>query len=240
MFTEIYYKEKHTKSDISTMNHCVNNSVDRMKDFSKEETIEFKNLMSKFINLYNLIIQIAPIVDSDLHRLNVYLRFLIKKIDIESPSGVDITDKVLLKYYKLEKKTEGSIYLGQDDEGVEIKVSGGGKIAESESDYLSHIIEKLNEKYGTNFSKSAMLAVEQIRNNLRVNEELELKAKNNTYDDFKYAFEPSFLSGVIEEYDNNQEFYGKILQDDDFRSKLMDLIMLDIYASFKESRDIKY
>ncbi|MCT4595918.1 MAG: type I restriction endonuclease [Anaeromicrobium sp.] len=238
LFTEIYFKDKHSKSDISTMNHLVDNSLNRMEDFSREEILEFKTIITKFINLYNLIIQVAPIIDSDLHRLSVYLRFLLKKINVESTGGVDITDKILLQYYKLEKKTEGSIYLEQgEDIGVNIKVAGGGQVSEPETDYLSNIINKLNDRFGTNFSESEKLAVEQIRNNLKINEELKLKAENNSYDDFKYAFEPSFLDGVIEEYDKNQEFYGKILQDDNFRSKLMDLIMLDIYASFKEKKN---
>lgn len=237
LFTEIYYKDKHTKSDISTMNNCVNNSVERINKFTKEETIDLKNLIGKFMNLYNLIIQIAPIVDSDLHRLSIYLRFLIKKIEIESTGGVDITDKVLLQYYKLEKKTEGSIYLQQGEQiGVNISVSGGGKVAEPETDYLSHIIEKLNERYGTNFSESEKLAVEQISKNLKANKDLELKAKVNSYDVFRHAFEPTFLEGVIQEFDKNQEFYGRILKDDDFKSKLMDLIMLDIYDSFKGNK----
>lgn len=53
---------------------------------------------------------------------------------------------------------------------------------------------------------------------------------------FKHAFEPAFLNGVIQEFDKNQEFYGKILKEEDFRRNLMDLIMLDIYSNFKEAR----
>lgn len=234
LFTDIFYKDKHTKIDTSMMNNYVDNSLKRMKDFTREETIDFKTLLNKFINLYNLIIQVAPIVDSDLHRLSVYLRYLIKKIEIESTGAVDITDKVILQYYKLEKNTEGTIYLEQEERvGVDIKVAGGGGVAEPETDYLSSIIEKLNDKYGTDFSNSEKLAIEQISNNLKINEELEIKAQNNSYDDFKYAFEPSFLNGVIEEYDKNKDFYGKILQDDDFKSQLMEMIMLDIYSTFK-------
>ena len=236
-FTDIYYKDKHSKADVSTMNYLVNNSVDRTKDFKREELLDFRNLLSKFINLYNLIIQVAPIVDSDLHRLSVYLRFLIKKIEIESTGGIDITDKVLLEYYKLEQKTDGQIYL-EGGEGVEIKVGGGSMVAEPEADYLSHIIDKLNERFGTEFAGSEKLAVEQITGNLKANADLELKAKNNSYDDFKYAFEPEFLEGVIQEYDKNQDFYGKILQDENFKSKLMDLIMLNVYSSFKETKSI--
>lgn len=237
IFTDIFYKAKHSNADTAAMNNCVNNSVNRMSDFTKDETIEYKNLLNKFMNLYTLIIQVAPIVDSDLHRLNIYLRFLIKKIEIESPGGVNIADKVLLQYYKLEKQTEGSILLEDgEQQGVDLVVGGGSKVAEEETDFLSNIIDKLNKKYGTNFSESEKLAVEQIRSNLKVNKDLELKAKVNSYDVFKHAFEPTFLEGVIQEYDKNQEFYGKILKDDDFRGKLMDLIMLDIYASFNDGK----
>jgi type I restriction enzyme R subunit len=47
---------------------------------------------------------IAPLVDPDLHRLNIYLRFLIKKIEIYGTDPVDLTDKVMLQYYKLENQ----------------------------------------------------------------------------------------------------------------------------------------
>lgn len=237
-FTNIFYQEKQSKTDISTMNNCMDNSLNRMADFTKEETIDFKNLIVKFINLYTLIIQVAPLVDTDLHRLNIYLRFLIKKIEIAGTGGVDITDKVMLHYYKLEKQGEFDIDLSSnEDEGVYIKVSGGSA-AEETTDLLSNIINKLNERYGTDFSESEKLAVGQIRSNLRANKDLELKAKVNSYDDFKHAFVPTFLDGVIQEYDKNQNFYGKILKDEDFRNKLMDLIMLDIYKSFNDSGDI--
>jgi len=163
--------------------------------------------------------------------------WLIKKIEIESTGGVDITDKVLLQYYKLEKKTEGLIYLEDgENPGLGINVSGGGIVAEPEKDLLSNIIAKLNEKYGTSFSESEKLSVEQIRSNLKANKDLELKAKVNSYEVFKLAFEPQFLDGVIQEYDKNQDFYGRILKDDGFKNKLMDLIMLDIYSSFNDGK----
>jgi type I restriction enzyme, R subunit len=230
---QLFYKDKHSKTDISMMNNCVNHSVNRMSSFTREETIDFKGLIGKFINLYMLIIQVAPIVDSDLHRLSIYLRYLIKKIEIESTGDVNITDKVLLQYYKLEKKSEGAIQLDGENQGVDITIGGGGKVVEEATDYLSIIIDNLNKKYGTNFSESEKLAVAQIRSNLIISKDLELKAQVNSYDVFKHAFEPHFLDGVIQGYDKNQEFYGKILKDEKFRQNLMELMMLDVYSSFK-------
>ncbi len=238
IFTDRFYKDKHTKTDISIMNNCVDNSASRMTDFTREETLEFRNLISKFINLYTLIIQVAPLVDPDLHRLSIYLRFLIKKIEVAGTGGVDLTDKVLLQYYKLAKQPQVNIYLEQEENtGLEFKLSGSA-VAEETTDLLSNIIDKLNAAHGTAFGESEKLAVGQITSNLRANKDLELKAQVNSYDDFKHAFIPTFLDGVIQEYDKNHNFYGRILQDEDFRNKLMDLIMLDVYAAFNDGRGV--
>lgn len=234
-FTDLIYKDNLTTRDKSIMENYVDNSIERIDKFSKEEKIEFRSLLKKFINFYNLIIQIAPFIDTDLHRLNIYLRYVIKKIDIESTGGVDITDKVVLQYYRLEDKGKETIYLEDEESvGVNIRASGGGAVKEEETDLLSNIIDRLNDKFGTDFSESERLAVEQIRNNLRKDKDLKLKAEVNSYEMFKHAFEPTFDDRVIEEYSKNKEFYGRVLQDESFRNKLMEMLMFDIYNLFKQ------
>ncbi|QOR35757.1 type I restriction endonuclease subunit R [Clostridium sp. 'deep sea'] len=235
LFTDFTFQDKHTVKEKAIMNNCVDYAIERLKDFNKEQKLEFRNLLKQFVSFYNLIIQIAPIVDADLHRLSIYARYVIKKIDIESPGNVDITDKVVLQYYKLKKKTEGKISLQSDDDnGLEIQVGNIGMVAEPEADLLSNIIKKLNERYGTDFSNSAKLSIGQIKSNLLSNEDLELKSKVNTYDLFKLAFEKSFMDGVVEEYDKNQSFYGRVLKDKEFRGTLMDLLMFEVYDAFKK------
>jgi len=236
IFTDLFYKEKHTKIDTSMMNNCVDNSVSRMKDFTREETLEFRSLISKFINLYTLIIQVAPLVDTDLHRLHIYLRYLIKKIEITGTGGVDLTDKVMLQYYKLAKQPQLDIYLEPgENTGLDFKLSGSAA-AEETTDLLSNIIDKLNATHGTAFGESEKLAVGQITSNLRADKDLELKARVNTLDDFKHAFIPAFLNGVIQEFDKNQNLFGRILQDEEFKNTLMNLVMLDYYTAANEGR----
>lgn len=235
-FTDLFYKDNLSARDKSIMESYVDNTVERINDFSREEKIEYRSLLKKFINLYNLIIQIVPFVDTELHRFSIYLRYVIKKIDIETTGGVDITDKVILQYYKLENKGKETIYLEDEESiGVNIRVSGGGTVKEEETDLLSNIINRLNDKFGTNFSESEKLAVEQIRNNLKNDEDLKLKAMVNSYEVFKHAFEPTFTDRVIAEYNKNTDFYGRILQDESFRNNLMEMLMFDIYTSFREN-----
>ena len=238
-FANRFYKSKHTHQDQSIMDACVNRSIERMAYFTREETLDFKSMIVKFMNLYSLIIQVAPLVDPDLHRLSIYLRFLIKKIEIEDTGGIDLTDNVILEYYRLEKQTEGSILLEDaEDSPLSINVSGQGSAAEDEKDLLSEIIARLNEKYGTEFDESEKLALEQIRNDLQADDDLRLKARANTYEVFKHAFEPAFESNVVSVFDKNRSFFGRILEDEDFRLSLMNLLMLEAYNSFRGSEAI--
>ncbi|MGO1372393.1 MAG: type I restriction endonuclease subunit R, partial [Senegalia sp. (in: firmicutes)] len=234
-FVDLIYTKKESKNAKALMENYVNNTSNRIDEFSREEKIEIRSLFKKFISLYNLIIQIAPFIDSELHRLSIYLRYLIKKIDIESTGGIDITDKVILEYYRLKEGKEESIYLeDEEDIGVNVKVAGGSKAKEDETDYLSSIINNLNDRFGTDFSDSEKLAVEQIRNSLKSDKTLELKAQANTAENFRHAFEPSFDGKIIDEYAKNQNFYGKVLTDESFKNKLMDLLMLEVYNHFQE------
>lgn len=237
LFNDILYQDKHSAKDQAMMNNCVNNSLVRTKDFSREELLEFRSLLKKFMNLYHLIIQVAPFIDTDLHRLSLYLRFLIKKLDIGDVTGIDITDKIVLEYYRLQKTSEtkdlGLIY----QEGAEtgLTISGGGSVKEAESDYLSSILKNLNEKYGTEFSNSEKLASEQIEHNLKTNENLKIQAKANTLNNFKYAYEKVFMDSVIHEYDKNKTFYGKILTDESVRNNFMSMMMVAVYNDLRRS-----
>ena len=171
--------------------------------------------------------------------MSIYQRFLIKKIEIEDTGGIDLTDNVILEYYRLEKQTEGSILLEDaEDSPLSINVSGQGSAAEDEKDLLSEIIARLNEKYGTEFDESEKLALEQIRNDLQADDDLRLKARANTYEVFKHAFEPAFESNVVSVFDKNRSFFGRILEDEDFRLSLMNLLMLEAYNSFRGSEAI--
>lgn len=58
-------------------------------------------------------------------------------IDIGDPLGVDITDKVILEYYKLEKTSDAEDLGLRYIELAETVINTcGGKVKETEEDYL--------------------------------------------------------------------------------------------------------
>jgi len=89
----------------------------------------------------------------------------------------------------------------------------------------------LNEKFQTDFSESAKVATEQMTNKLKNDDDLKKRAQANSLEDFKIAVKKKFTDTVVESYNENTEFYGKILNDKDFKEQLMELIIIDLYRS---------
>ena len=231
-FAEAYYDNDDKSEIIAAGDNALSHSEDRIKELTQEEKLEFRGKIKKYISIYNLVLQVHPIKDTELHKLNIYLRFLLKRINLEKPGQVDISDKVFLEYFEMESREEDISLTGENPE-LSIRVDGGGYHKE-EKEHLSVIIQRLNEKFQTDFSESAKVALEQVSNKLKGNDNLKKRAQANSLDDFRFAVKNEFKDTVVESYTENTEFYGRILNDEEFRDKVLDLLLVDIYNSLKK------
>ena len=59
------------------------------------------------------------------------------------------------------------------------------------------------------------------------------KAKTNTIDDFKFAFEKVFINKVIDRMDHNQAFFTRVLDDELFRNALMEYMLVETYEQLR-------
>lgn len=167
---------------------------------------------------YSFIIQIAPFADLELHKLFVYLNYLLKKLPRNISDGVYLADDVALEYYRNEKVFEGSISLQVKGE-TELKPTshGKGKSVEEEKERLSSIIERLNERLGTEFTETDKLSRDQIVEDLIKDEDFAQKAKINTRENSKFSYEKAFMDFVISRMTQNESFFMKMLENADFK-----------------------
>lgn len=236
-FVGIIYKEKQTKRDTELSNNCIDSAKSRYDDLTEEEQRDFVSKAKKFNSIYMFVLQITPFKDVDLHKLFVYLRYLLKKISLKPGTTVNLEDKVVLEYYSLKKKKEGSIILGEDGEDytVSLNISGGNANEDPPTDPLTLILERLNMKNGTEFGEHEKLNIQQIVDIATNDTTLKTQAQNNPFDDFILGFRRSFMNYVVEGYDKNQGFFGKVLEDDIFRDQLEGYIGEHIYEVLKEA-----
>jgi type I restriction enzyme R subunit len=213
------------------INHFIDTTVERFKKLDEQRKQDFSSQAMKYVRLYSFILQITPFEDVELHKLYVYLTYLLKKLPKEKGSTVHLADEIALEYYTTKKTFEGSISLTPEDENVPltpVKFAGTG-VKEEQEEYLSSIIERLNKRFGTNFTKADQLSVEQIKEDFAADEDLVQKAKTNTIDDFRLAFEKVFINKVIDRMDQNQAFFTRVLDDEQFKNALMEYMLVETY-----------
>lgn len=230
---EFSNKKKTTKTQ-EKLNFILDKAVKRYKDYlNKEQQDEFKGAGTKFIRTYSFILQIGPFADVSLHKLYVYLNYLLRKLPKNVSEGVYLADDVALEYYRNEKVFEGSISLNKGEEG-ELKPTSYGKgvRAEEEKERLSEIIERLNDKFGTEFTDTDKLSYEQIKEDIINDDDLAQKAQNNTKDNFKFSYEKAFLDIVIARIAQNEKFFMKMLEDSDFKDTVMNYMFDEVYENF--------
>lgn len=228
-------KKKSDKAQ-EKLNAILDHAVDRFnKELTEEVKDDFKGAATKFIRTYSFVLQIGPFADIDLHKLYVYLNYLLKKLPRTEGSRIYLADDVALEYYRNEKVFEGSISL-EVQGGAELPpVSHGkGSKPEEETEKLSSIIDRLNERFGTEFTETDLLNKVQLAIDMINNEELVQKAQNNTKENFKFSYEKVFMDFVISRYSKNEDFFMKILENPELKEYIMTDMFEDVYAGLRQ------
>ena len=235
-FCAVYFRpvRKETMHDHAAMNGILDQAVERFKERDEEEREELKALLVNFRNLYGFLSQVIPYQDSDLERLYTYLRFLLTKLPRRKDGGpMHLEDDVELQYYRLQKISEGRIDLAS---GSGKPLKGPGDVGTGQEDQkirLSELIDILNERFGTDFTQADQLFFDQIQEEAIESEALRKAAATNSKDDFRYVFEKAFEGLVIDRMEGNEEIFGKLMSDGEFRKLALEHLLHKVYGTLK-------
>lgn len=241
-FCKVFFKPKEIQSpsDHAMMNSHLDPAKGRFTQLTEEDQEEFRSLLNTFKNLYGFISQVIPFADSDLEKLYTYAKFLATKLPYRSDATrLNLDDEVTLKFYRLQKISEGSIKLSS---GETVPVTGPtavgtGKSKEQEVE-LSKLITILNERYGTEFTQADELFFLQLREEAMADEGLQEAAKANTIDNFRYVFVKALEGLFIDRMEQNEELFAKYMNDSDFKRLVSEHLLKQVYSQFRnESND---
>ncbi|SCY30763.1 type I restriction enzyme, R subunit [Lachnospiraceae bacterium XPB1003] len=232
-FADIFYSnDTQTAGDLGKLQGQLRPAVDRFLALEVERQDVFKSTLAMFNRVYSYITQVCRLFDKDIHKFSVYSKFLYTMLPKGSREKVDIDDKVLLEYYKLEKDFEGSIEL-EGAPGGYVPISGEAGHREKKKDPLTTIIEKINEKYGTNFTEMDKVLV-QMENDYAKQEKWQDYAKNNDRSTFMLLFTKDFPSMAAERYEQNDEFFRRLFSDPDMMQQVMDTVGSVLYERLRK------
>ncbi len=236
-FCKVFFKQKavQTPNDHGKINAIIDLAVTRFKELEEDDREEFRGVLIAFRNLYSFLSQVIPFQDSDLEKLYTYARFLLSKLPRRATGPqYQFDDEVTLKFYRLQKISEGSIKL-ESGEGGEVKgptAVGTGK-GESPKVELSSIIEQINERFGTDFTKADELFFNQIREEAVADGNLRQAAVANTIENFRFVFDKALEGLFIDRMEQNEELFAKFMNDKDFQKLVTEHLSREVYADIR-------
>jgi len=237
-FCEIWFKNRKqpTPSDHKHMNANLDAAVERYNKLKDEDKELFKGQLVSFRKLYTFLSQIIPYQDSELEKLYTYLRFLLSKLPRRADGpGYQLEDEVDLQYYRLQKISEGSIDLSKGDpEPLKGPTEVGTKSSTDENVQLSLLVDKLNDRFGTEFNKADELFFDQVAEAAMANEKLREAAKANSLANFNPVFEKMLEGLFIERMEGNEEIFTKLMNDDQFRNIAAGYLVKEVYGQIRE------
>ncbi len=232
-FASIFYSnEEQSAGDLGKLQGALRPAVDRFCAMEIERQDLFKSTLASFNRIYAYITQVCRLFDKDIHKFSVYSKFLYNMLPKGGGSSkVDIDDKILLEYYKLEKKFEGSIDL-EGSKGGYVPISGEAGHREQKKDPLTVIIDKINERFGTQFSEMDKVLI-QMENDYAKQEKWRSYAKNNDRATFMLLFAKDFPNMAAERYEQNDDFFKRLFADPDMMKQVMDTVGTVLYERLR-------
>jgi type I restriction enzyme R subunit len=174
---------------------------------------------------------VIPYQDSDLEKLYVFVRFLLTKLPRRALGEVyRFDDDVALKFYCLEKISQGAIELDIGEGGsVSGPVAVGTGASHEERVELSRLIDLINERFGTQFTLADELFFEQIRTEAAADETLQAAARANTLESFRHVFDRALEGIFIDRMEQNHDLFEKLIGDRDLIDLVTRRLRQDVY-----------
>ena len=232
-FAEIFYTDKEQEQgDLGKLQGTIRPALDRFEALEEEKQELFKSTLARFNRIYAFITQVCRLFDKEIHKFSVYAKFLYTMLPKGGRDKVYVDDKVLLEYYRLEKDFEGGIQLENTPEGFR-PITGEAGRREKQRDPLTVIIDKINDKYGTNFTEMDKVLL-QMENDYAAQDKWHSYAQNNDRKTFMLLFEKDFPNMAAARYEQNDSFFVKLFSDPDMMRQVMETVGAILYQKLSK------
>ncbi|MDB2239878.1 type I restriction endonuclease subunit R [Halorubrum ezzemoulense] len=238
-FAEVFFDPENTGTEgaHAKLSSLVQPARDRFIASDMETQEEFRSTLRSFLRLYKFQSQIVSYADTHLEKLYTFGRFLYKELPKGSGQpDVEFDDELALQYYRLEKSEEGEIDIDTTDGEVqgptETGTGGGGNDDEVE---LSTIVEKINDKLGTDFTEADQLFLEQLKEDALEDDHLRRSARVNSRENFALEFDSALTDMFIDRMDQNEELFAEFMDNDEVQEVITEHLRQQVYQESQQA-----
>lgn len=231
-------RRDHSGKDHRLMNAILDRCVDRFGSLDEPVQDEFRGNLKAFRNLYAFLSQIMPYFDERLEQLYAFLRNLSPKLPQPGDgSKFTLDDDVALKFFRLQQMGEGKIDLTEGEADPLKGPTDVGTAREKATEVaLSTLVQKLNERFGTDFTEADQLFFDQVRATAEKDEKIVQAAEANTEANFSAYFGKVLDDLFIQRMEGNDEIFSRVMSDKQFRAAAQEHIAREVYERIRGPR----
>ena len=209
-FCSIFYESSRPDELLQSV---LDGVVERWLALEMNEREEFRSTLQSYIRLYGYISQLITFTDVALEKLYIFGRSLNKKLPKrDHPDLHDVLASVDLDSFRLQR-THDSLQLSLEAEDSEVDGIGSNvaTIREPDQDFLSNIIQALNNAYQTDFTVEDKVDIETIHRKVHENDELrQVIEGDNTDTNKRYKFDQVIDEILLDFVNSKLELYTKL------------------------------
>lgn len=235
----LYKKGKQTSVDLGKLFNMFKPITDKYLDLDEKQRYEYKGLIKTFNKWYSYICQITRMYDREIQEEFNFTYYLEKLLpEVRDNRQVDLTNKLKLEFYKLEKVFDGSITLNPTDDDSTIKNPKTVKPQEKkdeEEEVLDIIIKKINDRFKGKFDENDKVIVETIFEKCKKDEQMRSYAQNNDEEVFSQSIFPEMFKKMAQEcYMQSMNSFSKLFANKDFYESIMEEIAREAFKEFNQ------
>lgn len=238
-FNKVLYESAHTAKDKKQMTFYLQKAKRVIDSFTDDKRGQIALDIRHFIRFFEFLLQASCFEDVELHKKYNFLSYLIAYIRIHHGGGGYNLDGMIKASEFLQKK-------GEEHKKSNITASPVMKLptaydivlTPAKEERLSQIIREINSRTGRQYDNDvAIKAALQIRDIMKKSEELKTSAKNNSEQDFEFAYFDHVDDALIDGLEQNQDFFTLLLQNDEIKHEVLGLFLSDTYHSLRNGED---
>lgn len=238
-FYRLLVKKRQDKKDLGRMWALLTSAAKVVKAMNEEEADRARRIIRHFVKQYAFLSMSAPFVDEHMHMEYRFCIYLLREITTgRGGEGVDLSDKVKLEDFHVEQSGEHKDEELKASPEVTIARGIGTGLSEDIKKSLSKIIAEWNAKYGKNFDVDiAAGSLIALKSTLEANKHVQASAKANSKRDFTNTVDDETEGALVDNFDQNQEWYTFLLDKPDVRKDLVHLLVDDLYNGLSRKQN---
>jgi type I restriction enzyme R subunit len=93
----------------------------------------------------------------------------------------------------------------------------------------SRLIDRINDRFGTQFTLADELFFEQVRTEAAADETLQVAARANSLENFRHVFDGALQGIFVERMEQNYELFTQLMSDQALKDMVTQHLRQDVY-----------